>query len=648
MVIQGSRSVEERLGDLSESVAALTRRVEELSLRLDAMTGMAPALGAAPADAGAGGPAAEPVPSVEKWVGQSSLLSRIAMVSFVLVVALVLRTLTDSQIVGVGVGVVLGLAYSALLVAIGCWLLARGLRGQRVLPVCGAVLLCSIALEAHRKFQIVSADKVHWILLADLLAVGALGLRFRMDSIVAVAVLAPVVSALTVGFPNLQFPLVALLFLAANGMALLARRVVRLEWLAWGTFFPTLFFWLCWSWKANAHLRHPGTPGADGLAVAWFLPWLAAFVAFYALAAAVRTYAAPRSPGSFHAFVPAGNAMWAHPAALAVAIPGGGLAGIGGIALGAAVAHFAFAAWLWRRLRGQAIGITTFTLAGVLLLALGVATLAPSLALAAAVLAAVALGLARFASASRSPGLRLTALLLQVAMGAAAVAGGLYAVPSTSPGIHLGAAVVVVVFASWHYLHDFRHTPPAGSWYAYVDAKNRASILLLWSATAAGFGMLRVLLDRFLLWLGAASPHAFLCGQSVLLNLASIALLLWGLRAANRQALLTAVLVAACGGLKVFGADMLEARGVPLVLSVFSFGLAAAVASVVLGRLQRGNAGPGQGPPAARSRPGARPLPVYTALRAFVLRLRAVSVSLPNGRHGPPAAEPRAAGRRAP
>jgi hypothetical protein len=72
----------------------------------------------------------------------------------------------------------------------------------------------------------------------------------------------------------------------------------------------------------------------------------------------------------------------------------------------------------------------------------------------------------------------------------------------------------------------------------------------------------------------------------VILNLGSIGLMYWGLRGRDPQVLATAALVAVAGGLKVVGSDLLTASGVPLVVAVFSFGVAAAVGSLVLGRMQ--------------------------------------------------------------
>ena len=588
MVNHESRSVDARLAEVLQAVRELTRRIDEFDARLGALEVGAPQTPSPVAAA----PPGEPVASAAvmmSWVGHSRVLQRIAMVSFVLVVALVLRTLTDSRWIGASVGVALGIVYSGVLLALGAWLLAPRRRGQRVLPICGVILLCSVALEAHGRFRLISANAANWILITDLLIAGAIGLRFRMGSIVSIAVLAPGIAALTVGFPNLQFPLAAALFLFANVIACLARRVGRLQWLAWTTVTVTLCFWFLWSLKVRVHLLRPESMPSVGLGVTWFLPWLAAFAVLYAGVAVKRALATPRDLDAFHAFLPTGNVLWAHSAAAAVLGPmTGGLTGLGTVALCAAATHLAFAAWLWRRLRVHAAGITSFTLAGAVALALAVpAVVAESLFVEVAVLSAEAMGLAWFAAVCGSPGLRLCALVLQVVVGGLALFGGLYAAQPESFAASLGAALALVAFGGWQYTHDRRHPSIEGSWLARVDPDGHAGILLLWSSALASFGSLRLLLDRVLTLLDAGTPDAFQCGQSVILNCASIAMLAWGMRAKNRQVTLTAVLVAVAGGVKVLGSDLMSASGLPLVLAVFSFGMAAAVGSIVLGRLQR-------------------------------------------------------------
>ncbi|MBI5851816.1 MAG: hypothetical protein HZB39_12445 [Planctomycetes bacterium] len=587
-----SRSVEERLAEVLQVVRELTRRIDEFGERLGALEVGSPR----PPSPVAAAPPGEQLASAAammSWVGQSRVLQRIAMVSFVLVLALVLRTLTDSQWIGAGVGVAIGILYSGVLLALGAWLLLRHRRGQRVLPICGAILLCSVALEAHGRFKLISAETVNWILIADLLVAGAIGLRFRMGSIVSIAVLAPGVSALIIGFPNLRFPTAAALFLFANVVAHLARRVGRLQWLSWTTFTVTLCFWFLWSLKARVHLLRPESVPAIGLGVTWFVPWLVVFAVLYAGTAMKRALATPRGLDAFHSFLPTGNVMWAHSAAAAVLGPmTGGLTGLGTVALSAAATHVAFAALLWRRLRLHATGITSFTLAGAVALALAVpALVAESLLVEVVVLSAEAMGLAWFAAVCGSPGLRLCALTLQVVVGGLALFGGLYAAPPESLAASLGAALALAASGGWQYAHDRRHPSPEGSWFARVDPDRHAGILLLWTSALAIFGSMRLVLDRVLTVLDAGTPDAFQCGQSVILNGASIAMLAWGMRTRNRQVMVTAGLVAVAGGVKVLGSDLMSASGLPLVLAVFSFGLAAAAGSIVLGRLQRSGAG---------------------------------------------------------
>ena len=55
----------------------------------------------------------------------------------------------------------------------------------------------------------------------------------------------------------------------------------------------------------------------------------------------------------------------------------------------------------------------------------------------------------------------------------------------------------------------------------------------------------------------------------------------------NKEVRNVAIMVTLIGAVKVFIYDLLGAHGVPLVASVFTFGLAAAIESVALGRWQK-------------------------------------------------------------
>ncbi|HEX7573184.1 MAG TPA: hypothetical protein VF514_08820, partial [Bacteroidota bacterium] len=85
---------------------------------------------------------------------------------------------------------------------------------------------------------------------------------------------------------------------------------------------------------------------------------------------------------------------------------------------------------------------------------------------------------------------------------------------------------------------------------------------------------------------GPGGPESFQCTQSIIINLAALGLGLYAFLTRNREIRNVAILVIAVGAVKSVS-DLLGTKGVPLVLSVFSFGLAAATQSITLSRWPR-------------------------------------------------------------
>jgi uncharacterized membrane protein len=85
----------------------------------------------------------------------------------------------------------------------------------------------------------------------------------------------------------------------------------------------------------------------------------------------------------------------------------------------------------------------------------------------------------------------------------------------------------------------------------------------------------------------ADARNAFGGAQSVIITVAAMAL--FALASSRRSTELrgVAILVTLVGAAKVFFYDLVALQGVARVVSVFSFGLLAAVASLALGRWQR-------------------------------------------------------------
>jgi hypothetical protein len=100
--------------------------------------------------------------------------------------------------------------------------------------------------------------------------------------------------------------------------------------------------------------------------------------------------------------------------------------------------------------------------------------------------------------------------------------------------------------------------------------------------------MIRVGLFQAMQFVPAAMQRdTFRSGQSVLINVAAIALILFAYLRRDKEIRNVAILVTIIGAIKVFLYDLLGVHGLPLVFSVFSFGVLAAVESLALGKWQK-------------------------------------------------------------
>lgn len=101
--------------------------------------------------------------------------------------------------------------------------------------------------------------------------------------------------------------------------------------------------------------------------------------------------------------------------------------------------------------------------------------------------------------------------------------------------------------------------------------------------------MLRVIAHQVLAMILSPADlnNALHCSQSVIINLSAVLLMSFALIHRSREVRNVAILVTVIGAVNVFLYDLFRAHGMPLVISVLSFGLATAVESVILGRWQR-------------------------------------------------------------
>ncbi len=520
------------------------------------------------------------------WLGRASLLPRIAAISFALVIALLLRTLTDSGALAVGAGTFIGLTYAALLLGAGAWLQVRRHPLGPVLPVCGAILMFLVIIETHARFATLPAGLAYALLLATMLLLSLLAERHDVPLFGFIGIVGASLSAYAIDFPDPSFIALGFFLLFANIAAyILASLPRRGELNRWVIVLLTGFFWLHWVAKLGKALTAP----ADSLAaldIAWFPPFLLLYAMLYLGVTAHRIFVLGRLT-SLDSILPTASGLLFYLAAKAILVPsaGIGLAGLGWTAL-----LFLAATLAAHRGKESGKGACLFTFAGAALLLAATPDLVPNLLLALPLWSLGGLFLVRLSGYCEIGGIRLASYLLQAAAGVSGFATGSFSIAAANLPLSLTVAAALTLMAAFHYTQSRRHPLVCSAgFFATVDRRDRSAIALLLIAAANGFAALQLGAALALADRTADFPNLITGLRSLFLNSGALLLMMLGLRTQNRDLLAVALIIFIVAAGKVFGYDLFEARGVPLVLSVFSFGAAAALGSLTLHRWQRGH-----------------------------------------------------------
>ena len=582
---------EEQLQSLTKQVHFLQATVDELSSRL---TGLEKGKVLKPEHLEVSDtivPAHQvtiPRDGVLKKAGTGALLPRVATVCFALVFALILRTITDNGIINTQLGSLLGMGYAAALI-IGGWLLySRQSRLAPVFPACGLLLLFSVVLETHARFQSLSSVMAYIILFAAGAAVITLGLRYRASAQLCIAALGSGLVGMSIDFPYPLYPMLALLLFGGCVAAYIANYKKLCPSLRWTTLGLTFVFWLFWAFKLNVPAACD-EPTAALLHLTWFFPLLFVFWAFYTVTNIHRMATENEDLGFFESLLPTVSGVGAFLAAWSVTIPwyrGSFWLGIFGVL--AAFLHFGAGGWLASRNKDGAIGSTTYTFAGVLLLSLGVAAVFSNLLWSVPVLSVSAYLLARVANRWQSGGIRCTSYLFQLAAGLVALSSGVVAADLASPLVGSLVIGTLMTMSFLQYRWCRSHTPPAmhSAFFSWLDKKDFSAVILLLTGLISGFFLLRLGLYQVLARTSADFEYMFRGGQTVFINLGAVFLLFAASRRKNNEILTVAIVVGLLGMLKSFVFDLFGIKGMPLVFSIFSSGVVAAVGSVVSTRWQ--------------------------------------------------------------
>ncbi len=579
-------ALEGQLRSLTREVRFLQTTVEELSARLHTLETGGKAREEKPESKATVLPAQQqhiPREGVLKKAGTGALLPRVAAVCFALVFALILRTITDNSIINTQLGSLLGMGYAAALIIGGWWLYSRQSRLAPVFPACGLFLLFSVVFETHARFQSLSSLMAYIILFAAAAVVIAMGLRYRASLQLCIAALGSGIVGMSIDFPYPLYPMLALLLFGGCLAAYIATRVRLCPSLRWTTLGLIFAFWLFWAFKLNVPAACD-EPTAAVLHLAWFFPWLFVFWAFYTVTNIHRMAADKEELGFFESLLPTIAGVGAFLAAWSVAIPwyrNSFWLGIVGVL--AALLHIGAGGWLASRNKDGAVGSTAYTFAGIMLLALGVAAIFANLLWAVPVLSVSAYLLARVANRWQSGGIRCTSYLFQLAAGLVALSSGVIAADIASPLVGSLVLGTLMTMSFLQYRWCRSHTPPAmhSAFFSWLDKKDFSAVILLLTGLISGFFLLRLGLYQVLARTAVDFEYMFRGGQTVFINLGAIFLLLAATRRKNHELLTVAIVVGLLGMLKSFVFDLFGIKGMPLVFSVFSSGVVAAVGSVV-------------------------------------------------------------------
>lgn len=578
------------IDQLTQEMQRLSARVEQLSARLAAIERETPVRQAvkqrpAPPEVDAG-----PAPLVDT----SALLPRIATVCFLLVVALILRTITDNQIINTQAGSVLGMTYAAILILLGFRLYARKSRLAPVFPGCGILLLFSIVLETHARYHTLSTLGAYAILFAGGAAIFALSIRHRASTLIFLGVPGTAAVAMAIDFPYPDFPVMGALLLSAIIAASYAFKQLRCRYLRWFVLILSALFWLLWTSKMDT-IPSCAEPVAEAMSPSWFLPMLLAFWVVYLTTVVLNVLKKDLRLGVFESIIPTVTAVGGFTAANIVMTSWlGGRYWLYAATVVLATMHLVLAWWLAQHNREKAAGSNVFILAGAcLIITTSAMVMMKHIGYALPIWSASALLLAHLSAAWHNQGIRLTSYFMQAVTCATAIASGTLSAPFSLPLATALAAASLCVFGISQYRWS-RHTPPDPThsfFFARIDRKDYTAVVLLVCGLLGAYGLGQVILHQVLTQVTAEFNSPFQSGQSLLINIGALVLMYLALKGRNRELIVVAAIIAVIGAGKVFILDLFGIKGMPLVLSVFSTGVVAAFGSVVMGRWQQsGNA----------------------------------------------------------
>jgi len=536
---------------------------------------------------------------VLNWASRNALLPRLATLCFLLVVALILRTITDSGLINKLVGSGIGMSYAAILMIVSWYNYRKQSPHAPIFAASGAILMSTIVVETHAHFNSLPLVPAYLTLMATGIGMALISRQFNAFTPISVGTLGMCFAGAAIDYPHPFFPYLSLVLFTANLLGYFAAQLKRCSWLRWSGLLVTMLMLQLWGVQIVAALRKGEAIPAE-LAISWFFPVMAVFTATYLTLALLGVVRSKNEKISlFDLVLPTLTAIWVFALMFYVArAPNGGstfAVGFAGVFIAAGLLAISFR--LAQRGVEGAPGASSFILACGVLLALALPAITRNLVLSLPIFSMVAIFMAVMSRVWSSGSIRLITYIFHlyscIAMIVVFKIDGLAAMDAVNI-LPAGLLTIIILYQyQW-----CRWCPPAAEYafFSFFDKHDRSAGLLLLAGLVSGFIMMRCVTYQMLLVIaGSVLPAVFQCVQSVLINSAAVVLIILAYLRSSKELRNVAILVSAVGGIKVFAYDLLGTHGLPLVLSVFSFGIAVAVESIALGRWQKRGATPKTG-----------------------------------------------------
>lgn len=570
---------DERLDMLEQKIQALTRAVGELRADLDRLRAQVVA-----------GEGTAPMPSAEftrpepPSVSGESVLTGVAWISFILVVALLLRTAVDNAWLPRGWGATFGLLYACGVMLVGYLRCARNVSHATVFVYSGFLLSLSIVYELCARFGILSPSAAY-VLLGILFVYTAVGGVYSgRRGFLNVQVPLLLLVALAPEFPRPPFVALAMFLCTAQVLvaALSYSPANRLLPVLAGL--PVWFFWLLWA----TALTHAARSGAmDGLALggAYFAPLLLLFLAVWIIFLSVSPFLLPQIFGVVDLYVAFSTTLFGLPILRAgYAAIGGDVAFLGRVALMAIGTVFSLSLPMTRyNAKGRHVG-GALAFAAMLDLPMAVHFAYADAVVSSLTVSAAGLGSAVFIPYFFHPLWHITAAGIHLyAFGVLTYTGLLepeYAAISFTVKVLLSLVFLTVTLGHYTWLRTAgvaRRTQPER--YSWVLPLCRVPLLLLNLVCLWAFGHL--IASKVLFLLEIADSSAYVCEETILIHLLALGVAWVGWLTRNPEAMGAGLLCGFIGAVKVFAYDLLYAQGFPLVLNVFILALVAMSGSIL-------------------------------------------------------------------